>query len=381
MQQPPRGTFATANKNNVPWFDRRILEGLTTQFGPNQRDRFTVYLTQDAVMDLHIGTYQQIPSEAFGLLMGRVYIDDAGSFTVVERVFYARELEASPGHVQLSPEKIHELRLQATRKHPALDFVGWTHSHDRPSQYSNTDFQEQHTWDDPSHVGILTFMDGVIGAGKTWAILYRGPTAQLLPLVLDATPVLRKNNKLPPIMANEKQTVQEPEKPQEKTNEQCLTTTQPDLVPEKSQTDSSKKPVRRLPNWFSWKPDKRVFATLLLTILALALVIVGVVAGNVLTLLWQPIIPASSSTSLLWDCNQQSSSTPRSVTCTGPIGPNIQDWAWDFGDGTTIQKNTVTHVYQKAGTYKITLIVTTFANQHTVVHTINAGSLTIQVAP
>lgn len=390
MEQHSRLPLAASSKSNPPWYDRRTLEGFTTQFGPNQKDRFAVFLTQDAVVDLHLGTYQQIPSESFGLLMGRVYMDDIGIFTVVERVFYARKLEAGPGHVQLSPEAVHELRLQATRKHPAMDFVGWTHSHDRVSQYSQIDYQEQQTWDEPYHIGILTFMDGVMGIGKTWAVMYRGPSAQTLSLVVDATPGLRKNNRLPAFAPREKQKtqefvtsqealkVQEPMMSQQDLRSEELTASQPKLKPRVPNPDSEKQPSQGLKKRLPWRVSRRAFFS---AILAFILIVVGVVVGNFLTLGLQPVVPTSSSTNLLWDCNQQSGSVPLSVTCSGPVGPNIQGWSWDFGDGTTIQKSTATHVYHKSGTYKITLIVIASTSQRTSSYDINAGSLTIQVGP
>lgn len=395
MDQRPRLPSAPLSKSNLSWYNRRILEGSTTQFGPDQKDGFTVYLTDDAVIDLHIGTFQQIPSEAFGLLMGRVYTDDIGCFTVVERVFYARNLDASPGHVQLSPEAIHDLRLQATYRHPAMDFVGWTHSHDRVSKYSDTDYQEQQTWDDPNHIGILTFMDGVRGIGSRWAIMYRGPSAQLLQFKLDATPTLRQNNKLPPF-TREKPKAQESVMSQEALRAQQLVTTQPKLrpqetaMPQETNTIQPKlrpqepvsatkaQPGKGLRRLLAWRVSIKAFFS---AILMLAIVIIGVVLGNFLMLEWQPVVPTSSSANLLWDCNQQHGKAPLSVTCTGPVGPNIQGWAWTFGDGTTMEKSTVTHVYQGAGTYTITLIVISATSQHTGTYDLNAGSLTINVSP
>lgn len=358
----------TTLPNKFPWYDRRILDGMTTQFGPDKKDKFTVYLTQEAVIDLHVGTFQQTPSEAFGLLMGRAYKDEVGIFTVIERVYYARKLDTSPGHVQLSDLEIRELRLQATRKHPALDFVGWTHSHGEVSSYSDVDYQEQQTWDESYHVGILTFMDGVMGTRGPWAILYRGPSAQMLPFVKDATPNLRKGNKLPPFTTGEEPPIQS----------QDLVVTQPEIRPQKPVLETTQQPPKGLSKWFSWIVNlKGLFRVILL----LAIVIFGTLLGNFLTLQLQPVTSTSSSTGLLWDCNQQSGKVPLSVTCTGPVGPNIQGWSWDFGDSITVQKSTATHVYRQPGIYKITLTVISSVSQHGSTDNINAGSITIKVTP
>ena len=56
-------------RSSLPWYDRSLIQDLT-QFGPDYKDDFTVFLTYEAMVVLHEGTSQHAPFEAFGLLMG-----------------------------------------------------------------------------------------------------------------------------------------------------------------------------------------------------------------------------------------------------------------------------------------------------------------------
>lgn len=69
-----------------------------------------------------------------------------------------------------------------------------------------------------------------------------------------------------------------------------------------------------------------------------------------------------------------SPSTPRAGTeltfdASGTIVSNIPEdtvavgWEWDFGDGSTATGETVTHTYEKAGTYTVKLTVTDSAGR------------------
>src|SRR5579859_3741757 len=155
MAQPGFGP-SLKKADSFPWYDRTILNGME-QFGPDT-DGFVVFVSPQAVRDLKEGTAHYVPNEAFGQLMGRVYKDHLGYFVVVTGAVYARHLAASAGFVKLTPEEMRGLRLEASRRYPASDFVGWTHSHSYLSHYSPTDETEQTTWTNPHHIGILTFM-------------------------------------------------------------------------------------------------------------------------------------------------------------------------------------------------------------------------------
>ncbi len=332
------------SRSNLPRHDRRNFEGLT-QFGPDD-DGFMVFVTPSAVIALYEGTRQQVPLEAFGLLMGRVYEDKRGSFTIVSGVVYARGLKSGFNHVQLSHLEMHKLRQEATRIHPAADLVGWTHSHRDLSGYSSIDFREQKTWTEDYHVGILTFMDCIMGARENpWAVVYRGPLSRQLPLVVDATPLPKEIDKSSsPTPSGQEVHV------------------------------SSSTGKKRLHQSLSERPWYiRGIVSLFLICLIVGAVALGVVLGNFISFRLQLTHPMFLSTNLLWDCDQQKGKAPLKVTCTGPVGPDVKGWVWDFGDGTKVQKSMVTHIYQKPGMYKIRLtIISSFMNQ-------DVGFLNIEV--
>jgi proteasome lid subunit RPN8/RPN11 len=352
------------SSNSPSWFDRRILKGLT-QFGPDDHDRFTVFVTPDAVIDLHKGTLQHAPDEAYGLLMGRVYADKIGIFTIISRAIYANEYEKSSNHIQLSHEEVEKLYSLARRTHPVGDIIGWTHSHDCLSEYSDVDYREQQTWDESYHVGILTFMDNVAEPKNSpWCVAYRGPEAGILYLTKDITLSLIKNGSLPPF------TEKEPT-PQNSSSTKTIQEIPSFSIVEKTQTQkkSSK------PRWLFVS-----MGSVFLIVFILAIVVTGVVLGNTFSSSWQQFSSTLSSTSLLWDCDQQTGLAPLKVTCVGPVGPTIKGWMWDFGDGTKIQKNIATHLYRKAGEYEIRLtIIASSSNQSAATFNINAGSLIIKV--
>ncbi|MFP8779510.1 PKD domain-containing protein [Hydrogenophaga sp. RWCD_12] len=52
-----------------------------------------------------------------------------------------------------------------------------------------------------------------------------------------------------------------------------------------------------------------------------------------------------------------------SVVATVPEGNVAVGWSWSFGDGETAKGETVTHTYDKAGTYTVKLTVTDSAGR------------------
>lgn len=52
-----------------------------------------------------------------------------------------------------------------------------------------------------------------------------------------------------------------------------------------------------------------------------------------------------------------------SVVATVPEGNVAVGWSWEFGDGETAKGETVTHTYEKAGTYTVKLTVTDSAGR------------------
>ena len=65
---------------------------------------------------------------------------------------------------------------------------------------------------------------------------------------------------------------------------------------------------------------------------------------------------ARASTELSFDASG-------SVVATVPEGNVAVGWSWSFGDGETAKGETVTHTYDKAGTYTIKLTVTDSAGR------------------
>jgi hypothetical protein len=78
---------------------------------------------------------------------------------------------------------------------------------------------------------------------------------------------------------------------------------------------------------------------------------------------------------------------PLSVACdasaSAPGQGTLQSFAWNFGDGTTGSGRGVTHVFTRAGTYTITLVVTDSTSQTAMtIHQVNVSPpATVQVVP
>ncbi|MGH3922735.1 MAG: Mov34/MPN/PAD-1 family protein [Pseudonocardiaceae bacterium] len=163
-----------ATRPPIPGGARDLRVTDAASFGPD--DDFMLYVTAEAIGQLRAATVRAEPNEAFGLLLGRTFQDGRGIYTLVANVMEAAERDAGPGHVRLSIKQISGLRQRAQRAYPTHDLVGWWHSHDRYPDYSHTDREEQATWTDPNHVGLLTMMHGDV-----FGRAYRGPTSRLLP--------------------------------------------------------------------------------------------------------------------------------------------------------------------------------------------------------
>ncbi len=154
--------------------DRRALVPGSVAFGPDI-DGFQLYVTSAALAQMRTATAQTAPYETLGLLLGRTFRDARGTYTIVAHAVECAEREASPDHVTLSARQMAALRRRALIQYPAEDLVGWWHTHTTDSFYSRTDRQEQATWPDPHHVGILAFMQG-----KRELRVYRGREARPL---------------------------------------------------------------------------------------------------------------------------------------------------------------------------------------------------------
>jgi len=337
------------NDQSLPWFDRDVLDGLT-QFGPDEQG-FTVYLTPEAVEDLKVGTRKNAPNEAFGQLMGRVYKDNNGDvFVVVTGAVYARRLSASIGHVKLNAVQMRDLRLAANRRYPAVDFVGWTHSHHRPSSYSSTDREEQRTWTNEYHIGILTYM--IVQAGEPWALAYSGPTSAPLGLRKDGVPL---------------QYLLEEEEPEPQVKEPASQ----EPVQRGTLPESPTQPAQRFQWIWKWQP-------VIVDVMAAALILAALYgflntnsrlqnleddthslqATLATHITMTPVsLPGGN---LLWNCTPETGAAPLRVECNGAAGPNITSWKWNFGDGSQEEfSSTVSHMYKKPGMFKVKLTVRT----------------------
>lgn len=145
----------------------------------SSEDGFEAFIHKSVLNQIHHEAKQAAPDETIGLLAGRVWRDEAGPYTLVMISAGARrnEIEATPSHVRISGDGLAQVRERLEADNPALEVVGWFHSHPTyRAQFSATDRVEQSTWSDPNHIGI------VYSAlpGETPYGIYRGPEAVML---------------------------------------------------------------------------------------------------------------------------------------------------------------------------------------------------------
>jgi proteasome lid subunit RPN8/RPN11 len=143
-------------------------------------DGFGAYVHRD-VLNL-IGRHARAvaPDEAIGLLAGRICHDPKnGPYTIVMAADSARggEFESGQGHVELLAVGHDKVRRRLEDAHPDREIVGWYHTHPQyPPVFSSVDAEEQATWNDPGHIGIVY---SGIEPSEPFGI-YRGPNASLL---------------------------------------------------------------------------------------------------------------------------------------------------------------------------------------------------------
>jgi proteasome lid subunit RPN8/RPN11 len=143
-------------------------------------DGFGAYVHRD-VLDL-IARHARVvaPDEAIGLLSGRICHDPKnGPYTIVIAAAAARggEFKSGRGHVELLAVGHDKVRRRLEDAHPDREVVGWYHTHpQQPPIFSTVDEEEQATWNDPGHIGIV--YSGIESA-EPYGV-YRGPDASLL---------------------------------------------------------------------------------------------------------------------------------------------------------------------------------------------------------
>lgn len=122
-------------------------------------DNFIVYVHVDVLDFIRSEASRAMPNETIGLLAGRVCEDpQTGPYTIIMAAENARdgEFEASPAHVRLRGPGQTYVRRRLEDAHPDREIVGWYHTHPGyPPVFSNVDMQEQRTWTDRNHIGIV----------------------------------------------------------------------------------------------------------------------------------------------------------------------------------------------------------------------------------
>lgn len=149
---------------------------------------FCAYVHRD-VLDL-IARHAEVvaPDEAIGLLAGRICHDPKyGPYTLVMAADGARsgEFKSGPGHVELLPIGHDKVRRRLENAYPDRELVGWYHTHPNCApRFSRVDANEQATWNDLGHVGIV--YSGIEPAEPFG--VYQGPDASLLRRRVDVKP-------------------------------------------------------------------------------------------------------------------------------------------------------------------------------------------------
>jgi proteasome lid subunit RPN8/RPN11 len=120
-------------------------------------DRPRLYVSPTVLSGVRLCCRSSAPNETIGLLAGTVYGDADGNYTVVRDFEEAivDEKEASPASVRINPDGQASVRSRLLGRNPALQIVGWFHSHPRYQPfYSPVDHAEQATYG-PDQVGIV----------------------------------------------------------------------------------------------------------------------------------------------------------------------------------------------------------------------------------
>lgn len=120
---------------------------------------FLAYVHVDVLDFIRNEARRTLPNETIGLLAGRVCEDpQTGPYTIIVAAENARpdEFESSPAHVSLRGAGQAHVRGRLEHAHPDREIVGWYHTHPNyPSVFSSVDINEQRTWTERHHVGIV----------------------------------------------------------------------------------------------------------------------------------------------------------------------------------------------------------------------------------
>ena len=148
-----------------------------------------VHLHVRVLEDLRCAALEALPDETIGALLGRPCRDDYGLYVVVENALTAEpgEHTGSRSEARMTAAGHAALHSRAARQHPALEPVGWWHSHlHGEPRFSAVDRDEQATSTCAHHVGIVVVADRLDAsparedqAGGSIGV-YVGPAATLL---------------------------------------------------------------------------------------------------------------------------------------------------------------------------------------------------------
>lgn len=144
--------------------------------GVGETQAVEVFVKSDVIRSMREIADRAWPREAIGLLAGRACRDTDGTYSIIDVVepATADECEATAGSVHLSGAGSAAVRLRLAHQYPALDPIGWYHSHPHSDAFfSSQDLTEQSTWPDAYNVGIVS--------GDRWGHrtlnIYTGPDA------------------------------------------------------------------------------------------------------------------------------------------------------------------------------------------------------------
>lgn len=148
-----------------------------------------VHLHVRVLEDLRRATLDAVPDETIGALLGRPCRDDFGTYVVVENAIAAEPGEHAGGHgdVRIPADGRAAMQRRGAQRHPALEPVGWWHSHPRGRpRFSAVDREEQATYSREHHVGIVVAAEhlddrsAVSGRPRDALGVYVGPASTLL---------------------------------------------------------------------------------------------------------------------------------------------------------------------------------------------------------
>lgn len=176
--------FTVISRNTLtPYRPRENLHDLVKLADGSARAAF---VDPAVATSLRVRAHTARPNETGGLVLGRIFRDELGPYTLVLGFVEAPPGASSPGSIRMTPEDVAGLEETAAASYPGFEVVGWWHSHHGPSLFSRTDVLTQKLWTNESHVGLLVF-----ATGSPWAIAYQGPTASLLESAVLMPPLSR----------------------------------------------------------------------------------------------------------------------------------------------------------------------------------------------